>query len=109
MPLAEYAFPDVGPSGTRGFADRESIIHRHDPCFGHGDAFREAHLSDVIGRLWGPFLELAAAKLDSLPGLGTPIGAPWRPTYWLWPLRLLTAILTTLVILALHQLIVGTR
>ena len=54
--LTAFFIPDSGPSGVRGFNDRENILHAHSSKFGHSHFFRTSILSRNVDYPWGDFL-----------------------------------------------------
>lgn len=80
---AVYFIPDSGPSGYRGFDDRDGVRHAFDEDFHHSDFFDEARMPAVFERTWGPFLTRPTGQRGpALPVRALP-EPPWRPPPWL--------------------------
>ncbi len=87
--LAQYGISEAGPSGYRGFNDREYVVHKLEPTFGHSDFFSPGNLSNVIENVWGPFLSHPISALSTLnenrPGFAEGL---WHPSRWRFVTRL---------------------
>jgi hypothetical protein len=87
--LAQYGISESGPSGHRGFNDRESVVHKLESTFGHSDFFSARNLSNVMENVWGPFLSCPISSLASLNehrhGLAEGL---WHPSRWRYVTRL---------------------
>jgi hypothetical protein len=99
VPLAEATIYDSGPSGRRGFDDREVINVEAKRC-GHSDLFsitdfadqsgffqknggvgRVTHLEYAYTQYWKPFLTLPSAELGQVPDRVHP-QRPWKQLPW---------------------------
>jgi len=80
--LGGYVIYDAGPSGRRGFDsvdadERQTLIDRDEPGFGHSSFFQPAQMRKVYLDTWKRFL---TEPLTSLPALERGSrAAPWRP------------------------------
>jgi hypothetical protein len=54
--VAHYIIPDSGPSGVRGFNDRDRIGHITLPRGHHSDFFDENRMPKLFKTIWQPFL-----------------------------------------------------
>jgi len=97
--ISHYLIPGSGPSGVRGFNDRENVIHILEDDFGHSDYFKDENLSGQMRGKWASFLTRPADSLKSLAD-EYPQLENWKPSRW----RLLTQFLLNLIILLLFVL-----
>jgi hypothetical protein len=54
--VAHYIIPDSGPSGSRGFNDRELVSHVVFSGGHHSDFFKDKVMPGLFERVWQPFL-----------------------------------------------------
>jgi pimeloyl-ACP methyl ester carboxylesterase len=82
--FAHYIIPGSGPSGRRGFNDRDRVVHRTELGLGHSAFFAAGVMPRMMKDVWGPFLthpRFQSCAEDCEPGTN----GIWRPSRW--PLR----------------------
>ena len=78
--IAHYIIPDSGPSGRRGFNDRNAVAHVKAENLPHGGYFDQSNMDKFYRSVWRPFLTAPATRL---PGMFKDNGSrPWRPACW---------------------------
>jgi hypothetical protein len=97
--IAHYVIPGSGPSGWRGFNDREHIGHAVLSGGLHSDFFKDDQLPVLFQNVWEPFLTAP----EGAPVLNTTTLPPpnWKQSWW--PFR---ATLSRVSILVLAVVIV---
>jgi hypothetical protein len=109
--ISHYVIPDSGPSGRRGFNDRDSVTHVTAKNLSHSGFFDERQMTDFQTKVWQPFLTRPLALIGTLNEGG--ISRLWRQAWW--PFRATVLRLLILFLLAgvcallLIALIVGCR
>lgn len=79
--IAHYIIPDSGPSGRRGFNDRETAIHVRAEGLAHSDFFLENQMPKMHAHVWQPFLTQPEQRLlQVFPNIS--LNTEWRPTWW---------------------------
>ncbi|HYN82314.1 MAG TPA: hypothetical protein VES88_12490 [Gemmatimonadaceae bacterium] len=76
---AQFGIPMSGPSGHRGFNDRTSVAHVHEPEFSHSDFFDERDLSRSLNGVWASFLTVPQAEI-ALLNSPPEQRESWRPS-----------------------------
>ncbi len=108
--VAHYGIPDSGPSGRRGFDDRQNVLHNAEPSFRHSDFFEERFMPGVFQRVWKPFLTASSERL-TLRWAQAPPAVPWAPAPWVLRAGIvrfaLLAVATALVTFLGASLVVG--
>jgi hypothetical protein len=99
--LAQYGISDSGPSGYRGFNNRQTVCHRYEPTFAHSDFFSPNNLPSVMENTWGPFLTCQQSELCDFSDKDfVPRKEPWHPSR----LRFITRFLKNIIIILLFLL-----
>lgn len=78
--IAHYVIPKSGPSGRRGFNDRDAIAHVETKDLSHSGYFDERKMLEFHGSVWKRFLTDPPSRLKTMPRLN--ISRPWREAWW---------------------------
>jgi hypothetical protein len=93
--IAHYIIPNSGPSGRRGFNDRERIGHAILRGGRHSDFFIDDQMRELFQNTWEPFL--TAPDGGAPPTATLPFEADWEQSWW--PFR--ATVLRVLVLILL--------
>lgn len=101
--MAQYGISNSGPSGHRGFNDKETVIHKYQPLFRHSDFFLPEILGDEMEGIWGQFLTYPISALLTLKDDTTSIfpRAQWHPSrlrFITFPLKNMVLVLMLLFV-----------
>ena len=106
--IAHYFIPDSGPSGWRGFNDREHIRHAVLAGRGHSDFFRETLMPGIFDKVWQPFLTGADGKDTDQHDVPGP---NWKQSWWFFratlPRFLVLTVVGALALILLAALALG--
>ncbi len=111
--ISQFMIPDSGPSGFRGFNDRQVVVHRVEPSFRHSDYFTRENLQEVMDTVWSLFLTLPHDQLFTIARVHDANAATWKPSRWRWLSHLLKYVvllmLVTISLFLVVALVIGGR
>jgi len=60
--IAHYIIPDSGPSGRRGFNDRDAVAHYETKNLPHSGYFDQTKMDEFYKSVWQPFLTASTSR-----------------------------------------------
>jgi hypothetical protein len=61
--VAHYIIPDSGPSGRRGFNDRDAVAHFETKNLPHSGYFDQSKMDEFYKSVWKPFLTAPTSRI----------------------------------------------